>query len=144
MVSKDPPVDVAIAINPTDLEAVPGLVKDINEGVKSLATGGHQARHELIIKARSLMLALETPRETMIKHCWAQVRQNTYSVNAMYAHLLTRFMYQTGAMAGINLGIDTGLWTLMAKNGDKPQKVVDLSRELGIDPALLSKHGHLF
>lgn len=42
-------------------------------------------------------------------------------------------------MAGINLGIDTGLWNLMAKNGDKPQKVADLSRELGIDPDLLSK-----
>ncbi|ROV89736.1 hypothetical protein VPNG_10189 [Cytospora leucostoma] len=117
MVLEDPPVDVAIAINPTDLESVPRLVKDINEGVKSLTTGGHQARHELVIKARSLMLALETPRETMIKHCWAQ----------------------TGAMAGINLGIDTGLWKLMAKNGDKPQKVVELSRDLGIDPALLSR-----
>lgn len=117
MATKDAPVDVSIAINPNNLEAVPGLVKEINEGVKTLATGGHEARHELIVKARSLMLALEAPRETMIKHCWAQ----------------------TGAMAGINLGIDTGLWTLMAKNGDKPQKVADLSRELGIDPALLSR-----
>lgn len=76
MASNDTPVDVSIAINPNNIEAVPGLVKDINEGVNSLATGGHEARHELISKARSLMLALETPRETMIKHCWAQVRLN--------------------------------------------------------------------
>lgn len=45
-------------------------------------------------------------------------------------------------MAGFNLGIDTGLWTLMAKNGDKPQKVTDLSRELGIDPDLLSEYDY--
>lgn len=74
MAANEIPVDVSIAINPNNLEAVPGLVKEINDGVKSLATGGHEARHELIVKARSLMLALETPRETMIKHCWAQVR----------------------------------------------------------------------
>lgn len=75
MATQDAPVDVSIAINPNNLEAVPGLVREINEGVKTLATGGHEARHELIVKARSLMLALEAPRETMIKHCWAQVRQ---------------------------------------------------------------------
>lgn len=75
MAPNNAPVDVAIAINPNDLDAVPRLVEEINEGVKSLATGGHEARHEMIVKARSLMLALEAPRETMIKHCWAQVRQ---------------------------------------------------------------------
>lgn len=31
----------------------------------------------------------------------------------------------------------------MAKNGDKPQRVADLSRELGVDPALLSEFGPL-
>lgn len=77
MAVHDAPVDVSIATSPNNLEAAPGLVKEINEGLKSLASGGHEARHELIVKARSLMLALEAPRETMIKHCWAQVRQRT-------------------------------------------------------------------
>lgn len=45
---------------------------------------------------------------------------------------------QTGAMAGFNFGVDCGLWTLMAKNGDKPQKVTDLAESLGVDSYLLS------
>ncbi len=61
------------------------------------------------------MQALETPRETMIKHCWAQ----------------------TGAIAGLSFGTETGLWKLMAENGDKPQKVTDLAEKTKVDPVLL-------
>ncbi|KAI0153243.1 S-adenosyl-L-methionine-dependent methyltransferase [Xylariaceae sp. FL1272] len=53
----------------------------------------------------------------MVKHTWAQ----------------------TGALAGLQLGVDTGLWTLMAKQGDRPQKVSDLAATLKVDPPLLSR-----
>lgn len=43
-------------------------------------------------------------------------------------------------MAAFNLGVDTGLWKLMAKNGSQPQKVDDLARELKIDPVLLGAY----
>lgn len=89
MAPNNAPVDVSVAINPNNLEAVPGLVEEINEGVKSLAKGGHEARHEVIVKARSLMLALEAPRETMIKHCWAQVRHNTELPFVKYLQVVT-------------------------------------------------------
>lgn len=36
-------------------------------------------------------------------------------------------------------GVDTGLWELMAKNGDQPQKVGELAASLDIDAALLSR-----
>ncbi|OKP14019.1 Demethylsterigmatocystin 6-O-methyltransferase [Penicillium subrubescens] len=45
----------------------------------------------------------------------------------------------TGAIAGLNFGVDSGLWKLMAQNGDKPQKVGELAAELGIDHVLLSR-----
>lgn len=41
-------------------------------------------------------------------------------------------------MAGLNFGVDCGLWTLMAQNSDKPQKVGELAADLGVDHALLS------
>ena len=50
--------------------------------------------------------------------------------------ILTR---QIGAIAAIAVGVDSGLWVLMARNGDKPQKVTDLAASLGVDPNLLSR-----
>jgi hypothetical protein len=41
-------------------------------------------------------------------------------------------------MAGLNFGVDSGLWKLMVQNGDKPQKVGELAEKLGIDHVLLS------
>lgn len=67
-------VDFSIAVRPNDLEAVPGIVKGIVEKANSLSPGDETARHALLIQARSLVQALETPRETMTKHTWAQVR----------------------------------------------------------------------
>ncbi|OHW92252.1 catechol o-methyltransferase [Colletotrichum incanum] len=74
-------------------------------------------KYHLFIKARAMVQALERPRETMIKHCWGQ----------------------TGVLAGLNLGVDAGLWKLMAKNGDRPQKVSELAASLRVDPVLLSR-----
>lgn len=67
------PINVSIATSPNNIAAVPELLREITAGVEALTTGGDAARHELIIKARAMVQALETPRETMIKHCWAQV-----------------------------------------------------------------------
>lgn len=41
-------------------------------------------------------------------------------------------------MAGLNFGVDSGLWKLMAQNGDMPQKVDELAEKLAIDHVLLS------
>ncbi|KAI1840457.1 hypothetical protein JX266_013341 [Neoarthrinium moseri] len=51
----------------------------------------------------------------MIKHTWAQ----------------------PGVAAGLITGVDTGLWTLMAKHVDEPQKVNDLADSLDMEPLLL-------
>lgn len=74
-------MDVNVASAPNDIAAVPRLVKELQDGLASLADGGHAARHELLIKARTLTQALETPRETMVKHCWGQVSQTNNSTD---------------------------------------------------------------
>ncbi|CAJ2508351.1 Uu.00g133770.m01.CDS01 [Anthostomella pinea] len=111
------PVDVSVALAPADLQAVPKLLEDMTKDLGKLNAEDQEARHEFLLKARTLVQSLETPRETMIKHCWAQA----------------------GALAGLQLGVDTGLWKLMAKNGDEPQKVGDLADALGIEKPLLSR-----
>lgn len=65
-------VTVATATSPSNLAAVPRLIKELAEGADGLESGCDATRQALAIKARTLMQALETPRETMIKHCWAQ------------------------------------------------------------------------
>lgn len=72
------PVDASLATKPADLPAVPRLLGEIVTGAHELLTPAEdgdqvQVRHELLKKARALVLALLTPRETMVEHCWAQV-----------------------------------------------------------------------
>lgn len=58
----------------TDPSAVSSLIKELSllgEGFS--ATSPEELRLDLLLKARTLWKALETPRETMIRHCWAQV-----------------------------------------------------------------------
>ncbi|KAJ5500802.1 O-methyltransferase family 2 [Penicillium expansum] len=110
------PVDLLIATRPNSAEAIPDLLKEITKGVDNLTTRSEEDRKDLVVKCRALARAIETPRETMVDHCWGQV----------------------GAIGAIGFGVDSGLWVLMAQNGDGPQKVIDLAMSLGIDPRLLS------
>ena len=70
---KKPVVDISVALRPNNLPGVPEIVKGISSLSTAAADGDEQARLELVEKARQLVRSLETPRETMIKHCWAQV-----------------------------------------------------------------------
>jgi hypothetical protein len=60
---------------PCKLEAVPELVKSIVSAADALNAGNIDARQDLLVKLRTLTSAVETPRETMLKHCWTMVRQ---------------------------------------------------------------------
>jgi hypothetical protein len=65
-------VDLSIATEPNNAAEVPKLLKQITE-VFNTAVNSDVGRKDLLVKCRNLVQALETPRETMIKHCWAQV-----------------------------------------------------------------------
>ncbi|KAK1638873.1 S-adenosyl-L-methionine-dependent methyltransferase [Colletotrichum phormii] len=99
-------LDLSLATRPSDYTA------------KKLVEGDEETRHELVIKTRSLLKSLQTPREQMVQHTWAD----------------------PGLNAALITGVDTGLWNLMAKNGvAQPQKVDNLAETPGIDPMLLGR-----
>lgn len=78
-------VDVSVALRPNDPERVPGLIQDISAAGHALNSDDGVGRLRLLEKARDLVRALETPRETMIKHCWAQVSM-TATVDLLAPH----------------------------------------------------------
>lgn len=68
-------VDVSIAAAPCDLESVPGLLENISALRGRDDFGNNRdARLYLLDQARQLVRALESPRETMLKHVGAEVR----------------------------------------------------------------------
>ena len=54
-----------------DLDAVPALLKKVNLLADK---DGDAGRQDLMNAAKDLFLALETPREAMIRQIWAEVR----------------------------------------------------------------------
>ncbi|KAI0469327.1 S-adenosyl-L-methionine-dependent methyltransferase [Xylaria cf. heliscus] len=113
-------MDLESAVAPTNIGAVPKLLSDVAKAGDALSKAGDYsvvARRELLAKARELTRALETPREIMIKQVWAQ------PCNVM----------------AISFGVQSGLWTTMANNGDGPQKVVDLAKQIGVQEELLQR-----
>jgi hypothetical protein len=64
-------VDESIVNEPNDIEAVPTLLKEIIKAF-DIFTTSNVGRQELLARCRNLVQALETPRETMVYHCWAQ------------------------------------------------------------------------
>jgi hypothetical protein len=79
---KQPAVDPSIVTEATDLAAAPRLIEELACGIEALNSSGgrdHVLRQDLSVKARDLMLALQTPRETSIKHIWGEVRMRTFS-----------------------------------------------------------------
>ena len=63
-----------LAVSPNLPGQVPRLLEEIaSSGNQYLAADG-EARLGLLEAARSLVYALETPREAIIRHCWSDVR----------------------------------------------------------------------
>jgi hypothetical protein len=67
------------AVLPGNISAVPQILSDIAARGRDLQSAGDVAlkpRLELLSKARELVAALETPRETMIRDIWTEVRNS--------------------------------------------------------------------
>ncbi|KAI0835340.1 S-adenosyl-L-methionine-dependent methyltransferase [Hypoxylon sp. FL0890] len=109
--------DPSIALKPCDYESVSEHVQKINKLASTITPTDNATRLELAEEARKLVRALEHPRETMIKHCWAQ----------------------PAAMTAITTLVDLGLFDVMAEDGGKPKKVADLAKAVGADPALIAR-----
>ncbi|RGP63500.1 sterigmatocystin 8-o-methyltransferase [Fusarium sporotrichioides] len=109
-----PTIDVE---KPCNLAAVPHLLDDIMSTSDALMTGDMDVRQELLIKLRTLTSAIETPRETVMRHCWTM----------------------TSSIGALAFGVDTGLWSAMTKNGNLPQRVDELATQIGVDAVLLGR-----
>ncbi|KKK23147.1 hypothetical protein AOCH_002289 [Aspergillus ochraceoroseus] len=107
----------AIATLPCDMNALPSLLQDIATQGKDLTDNNSQTRQQLLKSARALVRALETPKETIIRLCWAE--PNLYS--------------------SIYTAISLGLFPLLSRDGDSPKTVSQLGAWSGADPVLLSR-----
>ena len=70
------PVSPSVATTPTNLPAARVILDQLNQGLGTLLGSeslDNNLRQELAVQARDLTAALETPRETSIKHLWAEV-----------------------------------------------------------------------
>lgn len=78
------PVDLSLATQPGDINAVTGLIQELSQLQKSLESGGENTRHDMLVKARTLIHSLQTPREIMIQHTWADVGQSHGNLSDTY------------------------------------------------------------
>ena len=62
-----------IAITANAPQNVPRLLEEVAFHGNALIQDDPKARMKLLDAARSLVTALETPREAMIRYCWSQV-----------------------------------------------------------------------
>lgn len=68
-------IDFQITTSPSAPEQLEQLQKKIELHSQAYSNGDSNARLKLLDTARSLVQAMETPQETMLRYCWAQVRQ---------------------------------------------------------------------
>lgn len=74
--SNRPAIHPQVATTPSAPEKLVHLQKEIESHSQAYRKGNADARLKLLETARSLVQAMETPQETMLRYCWAQVRQN--------------------------------------------------------------------
>lgn len=75
-----------IPISPSAPQDVPGLLSQIASHGDAFLDVDPDARLKLLEDARALVNALETPRESMIRYCWAQVCHLPYTRNRSVAY----------------------------------------------------------
>lgn len=112
------PIDPSIIHQPNDLSSVPSLLSAIlTQGIAAVSSPSDDAsRLALLSSARALVLALEKPRETMIRQCWAD----------------------TTCFSALSIGVDTGVWAYLGRD-DHPKTVREIAKHTGFEEAYLGR-----
>lgn len=71
--SQNPVMNDQIPTSPSAPQQVPRLLAQVDAHGEAFIHDDPEARMKLLEAARSLVYALETPREAMIRYCWSQV-----------------------------------------------------------------------
>ncbi|KAL5343275.1 S-adenosyl-L-methionine-dependent methyltransferase [Aspergillus crustosus] len=104
-----------LAVSPNLPFQVPALLDQIASSGKEFVEDS-QARLSLLEAARSLVYALETPREAIIRHCWSE----------------------TTSYAAVETAVGLNLFTALGTD-DTPRSVAELAETIGSEPALLGR-----
>lgn len=131
-------IDPRVATTPSAPERLAHLQKEIESHSQAYTNGNADARLNLLETARSLVQAMETPQETMLRYCWAQVRQNQDLSRGTENTYLAVSTSQPTAFAGIETCIDLGIFFILAQT-DKPRTVAELAATTGAEPELLGQ-----
>lgn len=107
-------LDGRIAVSPNAPQDLPRLLKEVNTLSQDFAEGQQEARLKLIDAAQSVVRALETPQETLLRYCWAQGT----------------------AFAAIETCIDLGVFPILAQS-NQSKSVTELAKATGAEPELL-------
>ncbi|PWY70297.1 o-methyltransferase [Aspergillus sclerotioniger CBS 115572] len=105
-----------IAISPTAPDQVANLAQTIASLAKSFTAGDSGVRQKLLEAADSLLSALETPRETILRYCWRN---------------------PTG-FAAIESGINLGIFRYLSSH-ERPIPIPELATATGADTVLLQR-----
>ncbi|KAL4889361.1 S-adenosyl-L-methionine-dependent methyltransferase [Aspergillus ambiguus] len=105
-----------VAISPNDAQRVASLTQKVEVLSKAFASGQTNSRLKLLEVTESLLMSLETPRETILRYCW---RNPT-------------------AFAVIETALNLGLFRLLAVS-DQPRSVAELVTATGADFQLLQR-----
>ncbi|KAJ6094232.1 O-methyltransferase family 2 [Penicillium canescens] len=108
-----------IAIPANMPELVPIMVRQIASLWEDISLGGHMQhmqRSTLLEAARSLVHALETPVEAVIRYCWSQ--------STLFVALET--------------GIDVGIFAISSKD-EEPKAAAELANDTRADPVLVAR-----
>jgi hypothetical protein len=62
-----------LAVSPNQPTQIAALLGQLNVDGKEYLETNPQARLKMLETARSLVYALETPREAIVRHCWSEV-----------------------------------------------------------------------
>ncbi|KAK4164968.1 S-adenosyl-L-methionine-dependent methyltransferase [Cladorrhinum sp. PSN259] len=109
-------VDPSVILQPNDLAAVPSILQKIQRLGGNLDATDDSTRQSLLSAARSLVVALEKPRETMIRHCWAE---NSLS-------------------SVISLGVEVGIWDYLASSSS-PKTVSQIAAATYTEAAFIGR-----
>ncbi|KAL4881812.1 S-adenosyl-L-methionine-dependent methyltransferase [Aspergillus karnatakaensis] len=109
--------DNEVAIRPNSAEDLPDLLKKVTSlGTEYATNTDEDLRAEYLDAARSLVYALETPREAMIRYCWSQ--------STLYA--------------AIETCVDLGVFPVLSKD-DTPKTAVELAEATNADAGMLAR-----